>query len=74
MPKPRHGGHLEFMQIKNSPHGFLSGNQAKFVPHIHVTAKPSKNNTLLMTARYSIWQLDYNMLSDIPQLQQTLFI
>ena len=40
MPKPRHGGYLGFMQIKNSPQGFLSGNQVKFVLQINVTAKP----------------------------------
>ena len=39
----------------NFPQGFLSGNQAKFALHIHVTAKPSKNNTLLTTTWFTTW-------------------
>ena len=49
---------LDLCKLKIIPK-VLSGNQAKFVLQIHVTTKPSKNNTLLMTARYSIRHLDY---------------
>ena len=50
---------LNLCKLKNTPlQGFLSANQTKFALQINVTAKPPKNDTLLMTARHSIWQLD----------------
>ena len=49
---------LDLCKLK-IPQSFLSGNQAKFILQIRVTAKPLKINTLLMTARYSVWQLDW---------------
>ena len=54
IPKPRLWRHLGLMQIKCLLQDFLSGNQATSVLQIHMSPKPSKSNTLLMTA---IWQL-----------------
>ena len=45
MSKPRSWRPSWIMQIENPPQGFLSGNQAKLVLHIHVTAKPLKKYT-----------------------------
>ena len=47
------------MLITKFPQSFHSGNQAKYFLYTHESMKPSKNHTLLMTTRSSIWQLDY---------------